>query len=205
MHINLGGRALVIDTDAYDELDKYLRSIEKHFKNSQGLEDIMYDIENRIAELFEEETHRNTVITMAKVEMIKNTMGHPREFGGEEYTESETKSSIPKLKTGKRLFRHPEDKVIAGVASGLSSYFGISDPIIIRILFVIFTVSGGLGLITYIILWIAVPKAKTTSDFLAMKGEDINIDSIANSVENGLKDLKNKLDDLSRGIKTRMF
>jgi len=208
IHINLGGRPFVIDIDAYEDLDRYLKSIERHFKRSEGFEDIMYDIENRIAELLEANSAKNTVITMEKVNMVKNTMGQPEEFGAEasdseEYTRK--RPSASKFKTGKRLFRDPQDKVVAGVASGMSAYFGISDPIIIRLLFVIFTISGGLGFLTYIVLWIAVPEAKTTSDFLAMRGEEINIDNIARSVENGLKDLKDKLDDLSRGIKTKMF
>ena len=205
IHINLGGRPFVIDVDAYEDLDRYLRSIEKHFRHSEGFEDIMYDIENRIAELLEEGSNKNTVITSVKVQMVQNTMGSPEDFGGDDYEDDTPKSSIPKFKTGKRLFRDPEDRVVAGVASGLSAYFGISDPIIIRILFVLFTISGGLGMLTYMVLWIAVPKARSSSDFLAMKGEDINIDNIAKTVENSLKDLKNKLDDLSRGIKTRMF
>lgn len=208
IHINLGGRPFVIDIDAYEDLDMYLKSIESHFKRSEGFEDIMYDIENRIAELLEAESAKNTVITLEKVEMVKNTMGRPEEFGAEAGDSDEFTRKRPsgrKFKTGKRLFRDPQDKVVAGVAAGMSAYFGISDPIIIRLLFVIFTLSGGLGLLSYIVLWIAVPEAKTTSDFLAMRGEEINIDNIARSVENGLKDLKDKLDDLSRGIKTKMF
>jgi phage shock protein PspC (stress-responsive transcriptional regulator) len=208
IHINLGGRPFVIDIDAYEDLDMYLKSIESHFKRSEGFEDIMYDIENRIAELLEAESAKNTVITLEKVEMVKNTMGRPEEFGAEAGDSNEFTRKRPsgrKFKTGKRLFRDPQDKVVAGVASGMSAYFGISDPIIIRLLFVIFTLSGGLGFLSYIVLWIAVPEAKTTSDFLAMRGEEINIDNIARSVENGLKDLKDKLDDLSRGIKTKMF
>ena len=208
IHINLGGRPFVTDIDAYEDLDMYLKSIESHFKRSEGFEDIMYDIENRIAELLEAESAKNTVITLEKVEMVKNTMGRPDEFGAEAGDSDEFTRKRPsgrKFKTGKRLFRDPQDKVVAGVASGMSAYFGISDPIIIRLLFVIFTLSGGLGFLSYIVLWIAVPEAKTTSDFLAMRGEEINIDNIARSVENGLKDLKDKLDDLSRGIKTKMF
>ena len=205
LHINLGGRAFAIDDDAFGALDKYLNSIEKHFKKSEGFEDIVYDIENRIAELFEEDSKSGNVITMAKVEKIKNTMGTPADFGAEEYTESEEKKSKKKYKTGKRLFRDPDDKVIAGVASGLSRYFGISDPIIIRILFVLFFISGGLGFLTYIILWIAVPEAKTPTDYLSMKGEDINIDNITKTVENSLKDIKEKIDDISKGIKTKML
>lgn len=206
VHINLGGRALAVDTDAFEALDKYLRAIERHFKKSEGFEDIMYDIENRISEILDETTAKNEVVTTAIVQRVINTMGNPQDFGAEENDENySSKQNNSKIKTGKRLFRDPEDKILAGVASGVSQYFGISDPIIIRILFVIFTLSGGLGLLTYIVLWVAVPKAKTTSDFLSMKGEEINIDNIAKSVEDGLRSLKDTIDDLSKGIKTKML
>lgn len=204
IHINLAGRAFVIDIDAYDKLDRYLAAIERQFKRSEGFEDIMFDIENRIAELLEEDSP-NMVITASKVEMVIHTMGSPEDYGTEEDAEERTSKSIPKFKTGKKLFRDPENKIVAGVASGLSAYFGISDPIIIRILFVISTMSGGLGLITYIILWIAVPQAETSSDFLAMRGEEINIDNIARTVEDSLKDLKDTIEDISKGIRTKML
>ena len=52
--INLGGQKFTIDEDAYKELDTYLKTINKHFSTSSGFEDIIYDIEVRIAELLEE-------------------------------------------------------------------------------------------------------------------------------------------------------
>lgn len=206
VHINLGGRPFAIDTDAYETLDKYLLAIERHFKNSDGFEDIMYDIENRIAELMEEK-NKNTVISMADVEKIKNTMGRPEQFSEDEPASetSSSRSDYSKYRTGRRLFRDPDDSVMGGVAAGLSKYFGITDPIFIRLLFVLFTISGGLGLIVYIILWISVPEAKTSSDYLAMRGEDINIDNIAKTVEDGLKNIKSTIDDISKGIKMKML
>ncbi len=209
IQINLGGKVFTADVDAYECLNQYLVAIERHFKKSEGLEDIMYDIENRIAELLEINAPKNTVVSMAHVEKVKNTMGMPEDFGAEEVDDSTyeraRRTDIPKFKTGKRLFRDPDNRMVAGVASGLSSYFGISDPIIIRILFVLFTISGGLGFMTYIILWIVVPEAKSTSDYLAMKGEEINIDNIAKTVEDSLKNLKDTIEDISKGIKTKML
>jgi len=206
IQINLGGKVFTADMDAYDNLNKYLLSIEKHFKKSEGFEDIMYDIENRIAELLEENASKNMVVTIEMVERVKSTMGSTADFQtDEEDNDYDNHKSIPKYKTGKKLFRDPDNRIVAGVASGLSAYFGISDPVIIRILFVLFTISGGLGFISYIILWIAIPEAKTTSDFLSMKGEEINIDNIAKTVEDSLKSIKDTLDDLSKGIKTKML
>ncbi|NNE27883.1 MAG: PspC domain-containing protein, partial [Saprospiraceae bacterium] len=168
ININLGGRAFIINEDAYSKLDKYLKAIERHFSGSDGMDDILYDIENRIAELFEEDEKNGTIITIEKIEKVKSVMGRPEDFGGEEYDEEEAQSKSYKkytYRTGKRLFRDPDDQVIAGVASGLSAYFGINDPIILRIVFVILGLSG-VGVLPYIILWIAVPAAKTSSDRL---------------------------------------
>ena len=60
------------------------------------------------------------------------------------------------MNTKQRLYRTSSDRMIAGVAGGLAEYFDI-DPVLTRILFVVLTLSGGFGLLTYIILWIVVP------------------------------------------------
>jgi phage shock protein PspC (stress-responsive transcriptional regulator) len=204
INVNLGGRAFIINEDAFDALDKYLKSIERHFSRSGGFEDILYDIENRIAELFQADEKNGTIITIEKIEKVKAIMGDPKDFGDEEFEEEKTESKIFTHKTGKRLFRDPDDKVIAGVASGLSAYLGFRDPIFLRILFVIFAFSG-IGIIPYLVFWIAVPEAKTSSDRLAMRGEDININSIANTVEESLNELKNKIEDIGKGLKTKIL
>jgi len=69
--INLGGQKFTIDEDAYQDLDQYLNSINRHFSTSSGFEDIIYDIENRIAELLSEGRDGNNIITLKKVEEIK--------------------------------------------------------------------------------------------------------------------------------------
>lgn len=201
IHINLGGKEFTIDHDAYKEMENYLNKIEKHFKKSDGFEGIIYDIEVRMGELFEEDSTKGAIITMEKLDKVKRTMGSPKDFSEEE----EIDNSRKKQHKGKKLFRNPEEKIIGGVASGLSAYFGITDPIFVRLFFVLITLSGGIGMLTYIVLWIIVPKAKTTSDFLAMRGEEINIDNIAKSVEDGINDIKNKIDDISDGFRTKIL
>lgn len=204
INVNLGGRAFIINEDAYDALERYLKAIERHFSGSSGCEDILYDIENRIAELFEADQKNGTIITNEKIEKVKTIMGEPKDFGDADYEEESYSGSTTTINTGKRLFRDPDDKVIAGVASGLSAYFGIKDPVFLRIIFVILAFSG-IGILPYLIFWIAVPEAKTSSDRLAMRGEDININSIANKVEESLHDLKNKIEDLGKGLKTKIL
>ncbi len=56
----------------------------------------------------------------------------------------------------KRLYRSRRDKMIGGVCGGLAEYF-IIDPVLMRVLFVVLTIGSGIGLLSYIILWIIVP------------------------------------------------
>jgi len=204
VHINLGGKEFIINDDAFSELEKYLNTIEKHFSKFQGFEGIIYDIEVRMGELFEEDNKHGNIIDMPKLERAMNAMGRPEDFMDEEET-VKSKKKKTRVKTGKKLFRDDENRVIGGVASGLSAYFGINDPIFIRLFFVIFCLLGGSGVIAYIIMMIAIPKAETSSDYLAMKGEEINIDNIAKTVQESILDIKDKLDDFSKGFKTMML
>ena len=57
----------------------------------------------------------------------------------------------------KRLYRSREDKIVAGVCGGLGKYFGV-DPVLIRVLWVLFSLVYGSGLVAYSILWMIIPK-----------------------------------------------
>lgn len=125
----------------------------------------------------------------------------------------------------KRLFRDVENKYIAGVASGLGNYFGISAWIP-RLLFLLpflsfvnrwnhwgdfdfpgflrFGFSPG-ALMIYIILWLVIPEATTTSEKLEMKGEKVDMNSIKNSVMEemkGVQDRATKLGNEARSMAT---
>ncbi len=201
VNINLGGYPFTIDDDAFNHLNAYLNSIKKHFKQSEGCDEIVSDIEIRIAELFKEKSKEGQIVSMPLVSEVIQTMGKPEEFGGEPET-SHTGSHAQKgddeglnFKPGKRLFRNPDDKVLAGVCSGLSAYFGIQDPVWIRALVALAFFAGGTGFIPYFILWIIVPEAKTSADKLAMKGEPINASNIAKTIENEVDNLKQRFNE----------
>ncbi len=200
-NINLGGKKFTIDQDAYYELDDYLQSIRGRFSDSTGVDDILYDIETRLSELFEENQKGSEIITMDKVTKVKSIMGMPSDFESE--IGRSTHNNNDNYSTEKRLFRNCEDKVIAGVCSGLSAYWGLESPILTRILFVMLAFSG-IGVIPYIVLWIFVPEARTTSEKLSMHGERINIDTIAKSVDESITDIKDTLEDLGKNIKNKM-
>ena len=141
VNINLGGYPLNMDEDAYDYLKGYLGAIHRHFEVSEGYDEITSDIEVRLAEIFQDQLGDRSIVSMQDVEAAISVMGTPEEFGAEPmeeqtYHSSSSKSGKTKIKTGKRLFRNPEDKVVGGVCSGLAAYFGINDPLWVRIVLV---------------------------------------------------------------------
>ena len=218
ININLGGHPIIIDEDAFEMLDTYLSRINRYFATSEGREEIVHDIETRIAELFQRELKGSKIVSAKEVKAVIEIMGIPEDFGEEGATieddAEKSESSEPsgrksrqdygsQPRAPKRLFRDPSNKVFGGVASGLSAYFGIDDPVWLRIAFVLLLFTTGVGLLAYIVLWIIVPKAKTASDRLAMRGAPINVDSIANNVEEDLQDLGEKVKQFGRDMKTK--
>jgi len=203
VNINLGGKKFTIDEDAFQVLDKYLNTINNHFSKSQGFEDIMYDIEIRLSELFEEAEGYGGIVSVKQVDQVMKIMGSPSDFGANE-SNAKSQKNMNSHANPKRLFRDPENKVIAGVASGLAAYMGIQDPLIVRLGFVFFLCLG-IGILPYILLWALVPKALTASDRLAMKGEKININTIGKNIEDGFEDIKETLEDLHKNFKEKVF
>ncbi len=207
-NINLGGYPFTIDEDAYSHLSSYLDTIHRHFRSSEGYDEITTDIESRMAELFQERLDTRPIVTMKDVEAAIVTMGTPEEFGVDEMDTASSKTFTERsgLKTGKRLFRDPEDKVVGGVCSGIAAYFGIQDPLWVRLGFVLLT-TGGLGLPLYIILWAIVPNASTAGDRLSMRGEPINVSNIGKIIEEEIHSFGDKIDEWGNdmnGKKKRM-
>ena len=158
ININIAGTVFNVDEDAYDLLNKYLESIKLYFSKIDKDGEIISDIESRIAENFLSKlSNKNNSISLSDVKNIIKIMGTLDDFKeiyDDENKEEETFSSNGK--DSKKLYRNISDKVIAGVASGISNYFRV-DPIIFRILFLALTFAGGFGLIAYIICWIGIP------------------------------------------------
>ncbi len=189
LHINVGGYPFSIDDTAFEKLDHYLNSLNKHFERSEGCDEIMQDIETRIAEIFQERLAGRGVVSLSLVEQAINIMGSPEAFGAEWSAEENTEQREQKttsewgIKTGKRLYRDPQDAKIAGVCAGLAHYFGIQEVVWVRVAFAVGIFAGGFTIPLYIILWAATREASSPSDRLAMKGEPINVQNIARKVE----------------------
>ena len=171
ININFQGRVVPIEVTAFELLKNYTESLNRHFANEEGKEEIINDIESRIGELFQEKiTKGATCITDDDVNAIIKNMGRPEEFEAMDDTQTQSSASSSaeqEQSTGssqptgnKRLFRDENDKVLGGVCSGLANYFNM-DVVIARIIFVVLLFSG-VGFLTYIIMWIAVPSSATT-------------------------------------------
>ena len=198
--INLGGYPFTIDEDAYLYLKDYLNTIHGHFKQSEGYDEITGDIESRLAELFSDQLQGRPIVTMKDVKAAIEIMGKPEDFGAEPIDDipahdSHTEGTKRKYKTGKQLFRDPDNQILGGVCAGISAYFGIQDPVWVRLALVILTVSGGLGIPAYLILWAILPEPKTSGDRLSMKGEPVNVNNIARVIEEEVESWAENLDE----------
>ena len=203
-NINLGGYPFAIDEDAFEYIQNYLGTIRRHFSASEGCEEILYDIEVRMAELFQEHLKGRAIISMKEIDEVIMIMGKPEDFGAEPMSEQYTsntrgKKSDTKINTGKKLFRDPDDKKLGGVCSGVAAYLGIEDPLWFRIFVVLTAIfSGGFIFVVYMVLWFLVPEAASASDKLAMRGEPATISNIAKVVEEELNELGDKITEWSK-------
>jgi len=196
VNINLAGVFFHIDEDAYERLQRYLETIRQSFSNTQGRDEIISDIEARIAELFNAKVKNDRqVISIKEVEEIITIMGQPEDYMvDEEIFEDEPKATHQTTRsTGKQLYRDTENGYVGGVSSGLSYYLGI-ESIWIRLLWVLLTIfSSGAFVLIYIAFWIFVPQARTTADKLAMRGEEVTISNIEKKIREGFNDVSDSL------------
>lgn len=193
--INISGIIFHIEEDAYDSLSKYLATIKGYFSKTDGGNEIMSDIEARIAELLQEKINAvKQVVLMVDVDHVKSIMGKPEDFGENQSKEDDKKEEEQTTsgeKVKRRLFRNPDEKAIGGVCSGLAAYFDI-DIVWVRLAMFLLIFFGGISLWVYIILWIIIPEAKTTADKFAMRGESANINSIVQNFKEEAQDVKNR-------------
>jgi phage shock protein PspC (stress-responsive transcriptional regulator) len=189
--INISGIVFHIEEDAYEILNRYLTEIKNAFGATMDAEEILADIEARISELLKERTSDyKQVILVSDVEEIQKIMGRSEDFGSDNSAQDgQYEHKTDKIK--RRLYRNPDDKIIGGVGGGLAAYFDI-DAVWVRIILFLLIFLGGISVWVYIILWIVMPLAKTTSEKLAMRGEAANITGIFKSVKEEAGEIRNK-------------
>ena len=181
LNINLNNVAFIIDEDAYEVLRKYLADIAGHFQDDPDRDDIMADIEGRIAELLGERLQRGKeVVTLADVQEVVAIMGHPSQFADDE--EQPETQAAKKKKRPRRFYRDPEGAVLGGVCGGIAARFGW-DVSVVRLALAGITllsmvVGGGwFFLLAYFLLWKVAPAAVTPSQQLEMQGEVVTAEA----------------------------
>ena len=192
VNINLGGMFFHIDEDAYQKLTRYFDAIKRSLSNSSGHDEIIRDIEMRVSELLNEKQKTDKhVIGLKDVDEVIAVMGQPEDYIIED--DNTTGPTYNKSNTvTKKLYRDREKGMIGGVASGLGYYFGI-DTVWIRLALILLVWGFGTGIIAYIILWIVVPEAVTTSEKLEMTGEPVNISNIEKKVREEFDNVSDKI------------
>ncbi|WP_284652487.1 PspC domain-containing protein [Flavobacterium terrisoli] len=192
VNINIGGLFFHIDEDAYQKLSRYFDAIKRSLSNSSGKDEIMKDIEMRVAELLTEKQKTDKhVINNKDVDEVIVVMGQPEDYRLDDEEAKETKSEpYYNFPPRKKLYRDKDRGLIGGVCTGLAHYFGV-DSVWIKIIFLLLAFTS-FGIIAYIILWIATPKAITTTEKLEMTGEPVTISNIEKKVREEFDSMANK-------------
>ena len=193
--IHLSHVKFTMDDEAYKILKSYLDKLTIAFSSNSSKNEILEDIESHIAELFSANNSINRVISVTDVNNAIEVLGTPEELAEDE-NEQDTPSK--NTNTNKKFFRDTDDSYVGGVASGLAHFFGIS-PAWTRILFILFFfVPVPFTTLTYIILWIVIPSAKTSADKIRMTGEAVSVASIKNKIESVLPGIEKEITDFDK-------
>jgi len=169
LSVNIGGMVFHVEENAYKNLNSYLDAIRGYFTASDGRDEIIQDIEARIAEMFQEQLGDKRQVVTYIID--------------EQPDSSDSASAEPQMESGRafrRLYRDPDDRIIGGVCAGISHYIGL-DPIWIRLAFAASFFIFGSGFLLYLLLIIIMPKAVTPSEKLEMKGEKVSLSNLKKS------------------------
>lgn len=166
-----------IEIEAKDELNKYFNALKKNIED----ETILDDIEIRITEILRDQgVVASGIITVQDIEKVKSQLGSPEVFMDDQAEsideeKSDVDNNISESAPVKRkLFRDRSNAVLGGVASGLSLYFDIDVVLIRVVMMALVFVTVGFMIPAYLLLWIVVPKAKSATDILHLKGQKIS-------------------------------
>ena len=192
--VSIGGYAFTLEKAAAEEVGQYLKNLEAHYLGKPGGKEIMEGIEERMAELLLERCGRGRVATMADIQSLIGILGRPERIEADDPEPSEAQP-----KPQKKLYRDLENKKIAGVCAGLGNYFNF-DVVAMRIIFCVITlalfftgVEEGVwslsGFAVYVILWLAMPAARTAQERWAMKGDAGTLDDIQRNIRNGVEEM----------------
>jgi phage shock protein PspC (stress-responsive transcriptional regulator) len=208
VNINLGGMFFHIDEDAYQKLTRYFDAIKRSLSNSSGQDEIIKDIEMRVAELLNEKQKTDKhVVGLKDVDDVIAVMGQPEDYRiDDEETGNSTPNYTSNSTKNRKLYRDKDNGMVGGVLAGLGHYFGI-DKVWLRLFLLIMIFAWGTGFLAYIILWIVMPEAKTTAEKLEMTGEPVTISNIEKKVREEFDNVSEKIknanyDEMGNRVKT---
>lgn len=196
--VSISGVGFVFDIDAYEVLANYLDNLSQTYKDTADGEEIVADIEARIVELILNRQDTMTVVSLPLIRSIIDQMGSPEAIE-EESNEGEAKPKEKAPRIPRRLYRNPEGSKLGGVCSGIGTFFDI-DPVWVRLamfapiagvlLFETFDWYNlrdfcgslfGIFILGYIVMWFAIPLAKSARQKLEMTGEKITSQTISST------------------------
>ena len=207
-NVSIGGYAFSLDSDAYKLVRDYLDELEAFYQGSASGKEIMECLEERLAELFYEKCGQTKVVgldiaraaleTLGKPSAIENADDAKDEAPEDEPAKEETAKEDPATeeKPRHRLYRDKQNKFIAGVCSGIASYFKI-DVTLVRIATVILGIffiwlenhskldCSVVVPLAYFVLWMCMPAANTVWQRLELTGQSGNVDEIQRNMESG--------------------
>jgi phage shock protein PspC (stress-responsive transcriptional regulator) len=206
--INIAGMVFHIEEDAYERLKSYLDSLRHKFSAEEGRDEILADIESRIAEILTaKKGPAREVVVMSDIEDVIATMGEPETISEESNTQASEQGSAQSQtedagdnynrRTRRRLFRDPDDKVVGGVCSGIGHYFDI-DPVWLRLGFALTLILAGTGALFYILLMIIIPKAETTAEKLEMHGDPVDVNNIRRSIKEEMEEMGERMKNFGK-------
>lgn len=204
IQITIGGQVIPIEERAYDELNKYITSLEIQFAGEAGKDEIIQDIETRIAELFGARLQGGAqAIISSDVQKVIETLGHPNELNEDSPPRGKTtyQQYAPAQAMRRRLYRNPHDQWVGGVCSGIASYFDI-DPVLVRLILLVTILTFGIGILAYLIAWAIIPEARTPQEMYYMSGvPPMDFQTMKKNMEKELQDLKRRGEEMSRDLK----
>jgi phage shock protein PspC (stress-responsive transcriptional regulator) len=175
--VNVAGIVFPIEEDAYCMLKNYLERFELTITDKRESHEVMEDVEARVAEILQKKKKfPNQVIDLSLVRIVIEHLGEINDESAETFFTGYQQAGA---KGERFLFRNPDAKKIAGVCAGLAAYFDM-DTTLMRIIFLCAAVFSGMGILLYIILWIATPQAQTIVDKLKMRGLATTPENIKN-------------------------
>jgi len=187
LNVAIGGCSFTIDDDAYKALEEYLDSFKAGLDNSSSSNEVMDELEMRIADLLKEKIGKREVIDKNMVDAVLNQIGpiSTRTVRSEESTSQQNEQQYRpgNQETVRKFYRDAEGKKIAGVCSGLALYLNI-DVTLVRIIFLVAFLCGSAGFWIYIVLWIVAPEARTAAEKCELRGIPATAENIRRFTEN---------------------